>query len=71
MRSQWIITGSLLEVKLGSCFSQGHLVFNKLSDCLNFQIFFFKSGAVPNREETPHQKHYRIWGPRLDEKTEN
>ena len=22
------------------------IVFNKLSDCLNFQIFFFKSGAV-------------------------
>ena len=40
--------------------SQGHLVLNKFSDCLNFWILFFKLGAVPNRA-------YRAWGakPRL------
>ena len=27
--------------------------------------------SVPNREETPQQKPYRAWGPKLDEKTEN
>ena len=36
-------------------FTQGHLVLNKFSDCLNFWILFFKSGAVPNRA-------YRAWG---------
>ena len=34
---------------------QGHLVLHKLLDCLNFWIFFFKPGAVPNRA-------YRAWG---------
>ena len=28
--------------------TQGHLVLNKFSDCLNFWILFFKLGAVPN-----------------------
>ena len=37
------------------CIMQGHLVLNKFSDCLNFWILFFKSGAVANRA-------YRAWG---------
>ena len=36
------------------CIMQGHLVLNKFSDCLNFWILFFKSGAVANRA-------YRAW----------
>ena len=44
---------------------QGHLVLNKLSDYLNFWIFFLKPGAVANREETPQQKPYRAWGSKI------
>ena len=40
--------------------SQGHLVLNKFSDCLNFWILFFKLGAVPNRA-VPNRA-YRAWG---------
>ena len=42
-------------------YNQGHLVFNKLSEFLNFQIFFFKSGAVPNRT-------YRAWVSKIGRK---
>ena len=44
--------------------TQGHLVLNKFSDCLNFWILFFKLGAVPNRA-------YRAWGSKIGRKTEN
>ena len=50
------------------CIMQGHLVLNKFSDCLNFWILFFKSGAVANRA-------YRAWvglgGSKIGLKTEN
>ena len=39
-------------------FTQGYLVLNKLSGCLNFWIFLFSPGAVPNRT-------YRAWGVKI------
>ena len=49
------------------CIMQGHLVLNKFSDCLNFWILFFKSGAVPNRAYRAWvgavaNRAYRAWG---------
>ena len=57
-----LLAHALKYLNMISKLSQSHLVLNKFSDCLNFWILFFKSGAVANREETPYQKPYRTWG---------
>ena len=51
-----VIICTLEKAKSVNLFSD--FTINKLSDCLNFQIFFFKSGAVPNRT-------YRAWGAKI------
>ena len=49
------------------CIMQGHLVLNKFSDCLNFWILFFKSGAVQTAPTgawgvAVANRAYRAWG---------
>ena len=53
------------------CIMQGHLVLNKFSDCLNFWILFFKSGAVPNSPARLQTAPTGPGGSKIGLKTEN